>query len=407
MVSNETPYNITSKELGLEIMPIKIEHKLKKIHISDNLNNKKDGIISFHIEEGFPISLFTESFLIFLIRCKHNIVNKIKIPIESVYEWRIMDGLTTGAIKHNSGMDTKYSDSYFGNNCAIYFPPRGKLNNPIGTRKVRIGIKIGPVFLEGRKKNSTTTKSVRPDEIFNMVILDFEQKREYLLEMFLGKLGGFRNRNSYEVRLQYQSMLNEAHFENNETSVHTQTESETCIDYYPYGQVIDENTLCFTYNDIAESCVICNIKLNLKSWHNLGLDKVRINLDNDRFFTSEYVSLSTNLFDIVKAYEDAFFDEKTPFFEIENNSKSTLKFRILNCPILKITDIIWSTTGGTFPCGNKGNSVIFQSPQEKDLRKSPLTLSISGIFPSSTLDTSSKLVDQRKILLIRKMVFGG
>ena len=103
----------------------------------------------------------------------------------------------------------------------------------------------------------------------------------------------------------------------------------------------------------------------------------------------------------------SFFDEKTPFFEIENNSKSTLKFRILNCPILKITDIIWSTTGGTFPCGNKGNSVIFQSPQDKDLRKSPLTLSISGIFPLSTLDTSSKLVDQRKILLMRKMVFGG
>ena len=115
---------------------------------------------------------------------------------------------------------------------------------------------------------------------------------------------------------------------------------------------------------------------------------------------SEYVNLSTNLFDIMKSCEDA-------FFEIENNGKSTLKFRILNCPILKILDTIWSATGGSFPCGNKGNSVIFQSPQEKELRKSPITLSISCIFPSSTSYISPKLVDHRKILLMRKMVFGG
>ena len=400
MVSNETPYNITSKELGLEIMPIKIEHKLKKIHISDNLNNKKDGIISFHIEEGFPISLFTESFLIFLIRCKHNIINKIKIPIESVYEWRIMDGITIGAIKHNSGMDTKYSDSYIGSNCAIYFPQRGKMKNPIGTRKIQIGLKIEPVFLENKTKNPITTESTRLDDISNTIILDSEQERKYLLEMFLEKLCGFRNRNSYEVKLQCKSMVNEGQFENSEISVYSQTEPETCIDHYPYMKVLDENTLCFTCNDITKSCIMCNIKLNLKLWHNASLDKVRINLDSDRFFTSEYVNLSTNLFDIMKVYEIA-------FFEIENNGKSTLKFRILNCPILKILDTIWSATGGSFPCGNKGNSVIYQSPQEKELRKSPITLSISCIFPSSTSYISPKLVDHRKILLMRKMVFGG
>ncbi len=362
MVSNEIPYKITSEQLGLEIMPIKIEHKLKKIFVSGNLMNKEDGIISFHMEEGFPLALFTESFLIFLIRCKHKVINKIKIPIESAYEWRIMDGVMAGAIKHKSGMDTKYSDSYFGNNCAIYFPLKCKINNPIGTRKIRIGLNIGPVFLEGREKNPTTTESTRPDEISNMIILDSEQEREYLLEMFLGKLGGFRNRNSYEVRLQCKNMFNEGQFENSEISVHTKTEAEACINYYSYMRVLDEDTLCFTCNDSTESCVMCNIKINLKLWPNLGLDKVRINLDSDRFFTSEYVSLSTNLFDIVKAYEDT-------FFEIENNSESTLKFRIVNCPVPKILDTIWSATGGSFPCGNKGNSVIFQSPQEKDSTK--------------------------------------
>jgi len=400
MISNEISYKITSEEFGLEIMPIKMEHQLKKIFVSDNLTNKEYGTVSFHIEEGFPLALFTESFLIFPIRCKHNVINMIKIPIESTYEWRIMDGITIGAIKHNSGMDTKYSDSYIGSNCAIYFPQRGKMKNPIGTRKIQIGLKIEPVFLENKTKNPTKTESTRPDDISNMIILDSEQERKYLLEMFLEKLCGFRNRNSYEVKLQCKSMVNEGQFENSEISVYSQTEPETCIDHYPYMKVLDENTLCFTCNDITKSCIMCNIKLNLKLWHNASLDKVRINLDSDRFFTSEYVNLSTNLFDIMKVYEIA-------FFEIENNGKSTLKFRILNCPILKILDTIWSATGGSFPCGNKGNSVIFQSPQEKELRKSPITLSISCIFPSSTSDISPKLVDQRKILLMRKMVFGG
>jgi hypothetical protein len=261
-------------------------------------------------------------------------------------------------------------------------------------------VKIGPIFLVGRKNILTTAESLKPDEISNIMILESEQKHEYLLQMFLGKLSGFRNRNSYKVRFECKSMLNEEQLENNEISVHPQTESKAYINYYSHMKVLDESSICFTCNDINERCDICNIKLNLRSGINSGLDKVRINLDSDRFFTSEYVSLSTNLVDIVKTCEDI-------FFEIENNSKSTLKFRILNCPIPKVLDTIWSTTGGLFPCGNKGNSVIFQSPQEKDLRKSPITLSISGIFPSPTLDTSSKLVDERKILLMRKMVFGG
>jgi len=311
-----------------------------------------------------------------------------------------MDGIMTGAIKHYSGMNTKYSDGYFGSNCAIYFPQRGKMKNPIGTRKIQIGLKIEPVFLENKRKNPITIESTRPDEISNMIILDSEQEHKYLLEMFLEKLCGFRNRNSYEVKLQCKSMVNGGQFENSEISVHSQTDTETYINHYPFMQVLDENTLCFRCNDITESCVMCNIKLNLKLWHNLSLDKVKIDLDSDRFFTSEYVNLSTNLFDIMKVYEDA-------FFEIENNGKSTLKFRILNCPIPKILDTIWSATGGSFPCGNRGNSVIFQSPQEKELRKSPITLSISCIFPSSKSDISPKLVDQRKILLMRKMVFGG
>ena len=47
MVSNETPYNITSKELGLEIMPIKKSTNLKKFTSLIICITKKMGLFHF------------------------------------------------------------------------------------------------------------------------------------------------------------------------------------------------------------------------------------------------------------------------------------------------------------------------------------------------------------------------
>lgn len=155
--------------------------------------------------------------------------------------------------------------------------------------------------------------------------------------------------------------------------------------------------------------VIYVISVSALYWLNRFHENIRINLESERFFTSEYVNLTNNLFDIAKSYEAASIDDNVPLFEVENDTKSIFRFRVWDCPIPKIFEIVWSSTGGLFPCGKKGNSVIFQSPQEKELRKSPITLSISRIIPSSSLilDESLKLLDQRKILLMRSMVFGG
>lgn len=410
MVSSKIPLELSSGDLDLKIMSIRIEHKLKEIFISSNLVNKENNVISFHIKEGFPLALHLESFLVFLIMCKHNVVNRIKIPIESMCDWRIMDGMRDGAFKSKSGMNTRYSDIYHDSICAIYYPPRNGFEKTIKTKKIQIGLKINPVFLEGQKKGPIAKESSKLGTS-NMIVSSSGWNSEYLLEMFLGKLAGFRNRNSYEVKLYCKGIGNQEQYEDVRKPVHIQTKSESCNHFYSSMQILDDaNKICYTCDTEVERCNICNLKLNLILELNRCHEKIRINLESERFFTSEYVSLTNNLFDIAKSYEAASIDDDFPLFEVANDTKSIFRFRVWNCPIPKIFEIVWSSTGGLFPCGKNGNSVIFQSPQEKELRKSPITLSIFHINPSSSsliLDESLKLLDQRKILLMRSMVFGG
>lgn len=410
MVSSKIPLELSSGDLDLKIMPIRIEHKLKEIFISSNLVNKENGIISFHIKEGFPLALHIESFLVFLITCKHNVVNKIKIPIEYMCNWRIMGGMREGAFKSKSGMDTRYSDTFHGSNSAIYYPPRNGFEKTIKTKKIQIGLKINPVFIDGQKKGPIAKESSKLGTS-NMIVSSSGWNSEYLLEMFLGKLAGFRNRNSYEVKLYCKGIGDQEQYEDVWKSVHIQTKSESRNYFYSSMQILDDaNKICYTCDTEVERCNICNLKLNLILGLNRCHEKIRINLESERFFTSEYVSLTNNLFDIANSYEAPGVDDDVPLFEVANDTKSIFRFRVWNCPIPKIFELVWSSTGGLFPCGKNGNSVIFQSPQEKELRKSPITLSISYIIPSSSsliLDESLKLLDRRKILLMRRMVFGG
>ena len=409
MVSRKIPIEISSVNLDLKIIPIRIEHKVKEIFISSNLGNNKNDIVSFHIKEGFPLALIIESFLILLIRCKHNVVNKFKIPIESTCDWRIIGGMREGAFKSKSGMDTRYSDIFHDSNCAIYYPPRNGFEKTSKTKKIQIGLKINPVFLDRQEKDLIAKESSKLGTS-NMIVLDSAWTCEYLLEMFLEKLRGFRNRNSYEVKLYYKGINNQEQYEDVWKPVNAQTKSESCNHFCSSIQVLgDENKIYYKCDNDMEKCSICNLQLNLMLKLNRFHENIRINLESERFFTSEYVSLSNNLIDMAKSYEAASIDDDIHMFEVENSTKSIFRFRVWNCPVPKIFEIIWNTTGGLFPCGNKGTSVIFQSPSEKELRKSPITLSISYIIPSSSLilDEYLKLLDQRKIVLMRSMVFGG
>ena len=66
-------------------------------------------------------------------------------------------------------------------------------------------------------------------------------------------------------------------------------------------------------------------------------------------------------------------------------------------------------TAGSFPCGDNGDSVIYHSPEEKELSKSPVIISLyeQDTSTDSNKDSPSCLSDQKKIWLLRRNNMGG
>ena len=354
-------------------------------------------------------------FFFFQIRCIHNVTKRIKIPIESGCEWSIINGVSDGAFKYKGGLDVKYLDIFHDNNCAIYYPPRLEFDKPVKTKKIKLHLEIYPVIYGGLKKRITTVDFTGSDGVKNSIMINPEVKRSYLLNISLRRGIGFRNRNSYDAKLESKQILNDKDYDydcdndDKEISSELPVQQEQSCALYSSIPISDENGACIVCSIKEERYIECDLKFVPKFWPHMQSEWFKINLNDNRFFTSEYVSLNNLMYEVVKPREDSTnSDVPVAYFEIQNKADSSFKFCISNCPILKIFDTIWSTTSGSFPCGRIGRSVIFRSPQEKELRKSPITLSISKLIPSmKTSNQKSILLDQRKIILMRRMIFGG
>jgi hypothetical protein len=138
-------------------------------------------------------------------------------------------------------------------------------------------------------------------------------------------------------------------------------------------------------------------------------EKLNIDLSYYRFFTSEYVSLTSVLYEGAISFDKCGNNKKNiAIFDIRNKYDSAFKMHLFDCPLPKILKTVWNTTAGSFPCGTIGNTVVFQAPEEKELRKSPITISVSKMIrPPQDSYEKTACIEQRRIILLRKMVFGG
>lgn len=400
-------------DLEFENISIDIEHNLKKIFVSNHLLNKDTSLISLRIEDGFPIAILLESFLIFNIRCVHNMINKIRVPIESGCKWKLINGMSEGAFKSEGGLDPRYSDIFYDSNCAIYYPPRSGFDKSVKTKKIRIQLSVFPIVSDSQNGNPPSyDESGSPDTI-GKVYINSQVIRNYLLEISLQRTGGFRNRNSYQVKLKCTSIRNDLENDTHQVEhIHVGPPSEyEENNFHSYlGSPLDKDDLNSTFDSEGESCILCDLKLYLSYWSWKCTEKLKIDLSHYRFFTSEYVRLKRRtLHEEVRSLEKCENNEKNvAIFGIKNKDGSTFTLSLSDCPFPKTFETIWNATAGSFPCGRLGNSVIFQSPEEKELRKSPITISTSKMIQTGKIfDTKTSCIEQRRIILLRKMVFGG
>lgn len=132
---------------------------------------------------------------------------------------------------------------------------------------------------------------------------------------------------------------------------------------------------------------------------------IKIATDTNRFLSSEYVKISNSISEYVYSVEDR------PYlnFDIKNNNKSIDKFRICNCPVIKIKETFWTSTAGSFPCGGgNSNSVIYYSLNEKELSKSPITLKhYERNLYEQNEEGILRPIDEKKVWIVRKAIMRG
>jgi hypothetical protein len=383
-----------------KIDSIKIVHFFNKIIINNDNSIEQPAATSFHQKDGFPIKLSIESFIVLLIECNHNVLHEFKIPIDSEIEWKIVNGIRDGAFKHGFGVNTKYSDND-GDTSVIYYPPNegiGKRENQ--PKEIPILIKIKS---SSDKEYNDANLSDDAKNINNVRLNDFEDY-QLLLTLFLKQKKGFLNKMLYEVSLTVKK-IDVKNGIDDFSNLQNYQSKESNFNFI-YDIHIKENENDYSISPkYTDNCSYCSLELAIKlePGPSHSLVEPKINIDTNRFFTSEYIKIQSKPWDEITHRNISCF-----LCTIKNNDKDICKFKIVNCPPIRAYQTIWSCTAGLFPCDDEGDCVIYCSPQENELLKSPVTLSL---YKKNILDNNYEkkinLVDQKKIWLLRRIIMGG
>jgi hypothetical protein len=266
------------------------------------------------------------------------------------------------------------------------------------------------VTIKTNRKNSglyDKISSTKSFEINDVGLRDCEQR--LLITLHLKRKEGFLNRMLYDVSLAVTKMTNEKKFEDRFNHAIDLDKTEFTINFL-YGYQIRGNDKIYSVSKKSiPGCKRCNIGVTFKPEDNSSLIayKPKIDINTNRFFTAEYMKISNNsnhLKNTMEAKEGC-----SVLFKIKSSCKDILTFRIIDCPSIRISQTFWAATAGYFPCGNTNETVIYHSPEEKELSKSPVTLSLyeKCIFTKYDDEKPPCIIDQKKIWLLRRIVMGG
>lgn len=411
-VTNNEVYPKENDEHYLKILLAKIEHNLKEVVVSNNPSTNKGQKVYFHSSEGLPINLSIESSLVLIIRCKHEKLHKFNIPIESVTEWKIVNGTKHGAFKHGFGLKAKYSDNYKNANCVLYYPPREGFSmnsrSKQTTSEIKINLKVNIAnkeILENSMRKNSSSSHQNDIEISNYC------DREFLLTLLLRQDKGFLKKRFYEVLfLSYEEILNKnKELENTNNLIHVIDEDKSLGNFsYSCTHITDSSKIIYsTSSNSEQSCGLCKLIITFELPQLDIYSKLKIDLNIDRLFTSEYITISDNYHSYAK-YDNYENEGNFIVFAVKSDSE-LLEFRIIDCPTIMVFQTFWEVTAGFISYNNTGHSVTYRTSNEGERSKSPVTLSLykRDIFSESKNIELPYLLDQKKIWLLRRMIFGG
>ena len=358
-------------------------------YLDVNLTSSFDDNYYFDIKDALPIRLNVESFIFIKANCKHNIYHIFKLPVKTEIKWKIKGGANNGAFKIGSGMDAEYFPRDYGDS-VIFYPQLKNISKETTYKNISIYLTInqlGSTLFEQQQEYKFVVS-------VNILMTRKFLKTNYRVKMFVSKLDNnnddedkdiYDEKNNNKVDDDFSSNILNSNIPSND-----ELKSITRVEQ-------DGNLILFkSFN----SCKICNLmvidKFNKTSFF--------IKFFKKHLITTEIIKISAECNNNNTAGKKS----NNNYYNNNNNNSSVLftgtnyKKYFLDGIIIE-PRLFWESNSGKLVYGNLGQSLIYYTPGEDDLSKSPLTLNLYFQYDHSLEDFQEEnLLDSKKFWILRQ-----
>jgi len=342
------------------------------VSISDSNLYKRE----FGIKDAIPISLNLESFIFIKTNCMHNILHIFKLPVRTEIKWKIQGGITNGAFKIGNGMDAEYFPRDSGDS-VIFYPQLQSDSKNLTYKKICIELTV-------RQLGSRIFKEEEYHFFVNVNILISKKfaKRTFRTKMFVSKIEDKDNDTNKVAN--YISKSNVINSHNLKPTFATTTKIEKEEEERKNYQV--------SFKSI-NSCNICNLLIIMKIKKTNTHHPFFINALKSYLITSDIIKVSAES-NIKKSITNNY----SSIMLTGSNYKKYLIDSIQIQP-----RIFWKSNIGELVYGNLGQSLIYYTPGESDLSKSPVTINLYFQYDHNLEDLQEAILsDSKKLWMLRQ-----
>ena len=348
-------------------------------YLDVKLTSSFDDTYYFGIKDAIPITLNVESFIFIKTNCKHNIHHIFRLPVKTEIKWKIKGGTDNGAFKIGGGMDAEFFARDYGDS-VIFYP---KLNN---TSKDTTYKNIS-IYLTINQLGSTLFDQQEYKFVVNVNILITRKllKTNYRVKMFVSKLDNDDHNDENNNKLY-----------NDDSSILNSNIPSKRDDLKSIGKVEQDGNLILFKS--FNSCKICNLMVIVKS----NKTSFFIKFFKKHLITTEIIKISAECNNDTAA-------KKNSNTYNNNNSNNSVLFTGTNYKKYFLDGIkieprlFWESNSGKLVYGNLGQSLIYYTPGEDDLLKSPLTINLYFQYDHSLEDLQQAiLLDSKKFWILRQ-----
>lgn len=335
----------------------------------------------FGIKDAIPISLNLNSFIFIKTSCIHNILHNFKLPVKAEIKWKIKGGIANGAFKIGNGMDAEFFPRDSGDSVIFYPELQNNNNKNLAYKKICIELTV-------KQLDSNILKEQEYQFFVNIDILISRKfvKRTFRIKMFVSNIEDQDNNNKADNHI---SNLNTVNSDNLKSIVTTKIEKKE------KEKIEEEGKNQVSFKSV-NSCKICNLSINIKT-------KKTTTFTSSHPFSIKSLKSYLITSDIIKISAES----NTKNNIINNNSSIILtgsKYKKYFINGIQIQPrIFWKSNIGELFYGNLGETLIYYTPGESELSKSPITINLYFQYDHTIEDLQQAILsDSKKLWILRQ-----